>query len=493
MKIVTEATRHYNEMFASRSKEELQTVAQIKRFMERLVGDADFRKALGEHYDNPKVVAEAYGIEIDPAEARPLFSTDHLKYRRTEEAARWPLTDMWDNWLDDMRGHRDLIRDVGDCADVHPRFDAWRERQISRCDTELGASAHAITHPIFAYELSQGCSVGCWFCGISADRFKGWAPYTPEIAKLWRGILEINVDLFGPAAQTGFCYWATDPADNPDYPKFIEDHYHVTGALPQTTTAAPLKDPALTRDVMALFDRYRTVTNRFSIVNFRSLKQVHETFTADELLGVELVQQHNEALTGKASAGRARERRLKMESIGKADKLPAFADEHGTIACVSGFLLNMMDQTVKLVAPTRSGDVWPLGYRIYEEAHFETAEDYRAIVEGMIERYMPDSVAGHDIVAFRSDLTYRETATGFELKTGVHTFNVNDGAWSSMMGQMIAQGTMTASQIANQAVKSGADVFVVYERFQEFFDLGLLNDDPALSGVGSVPAEQLAS
>jgi radical SAM family RiPP maturation amino acid epimerase len=493
MKIVTEATSHYNEMFASRTEEELRTVAQIKRFMERLVGDADFRKALGEHNANPKVVAEAYGIEIDPADARPLFSTDYLKYRRTEEAARWPLTDIWDDWLDGMRGHRDLIREVGRCPDAHPTFDAWRERQIARCDTELGTSAHAITHPIIAYELSQGCSVGCWFCGISADRFKGWAPYSPEIAALWRGVLGVNVDLFGAAAQTGFCYWATDPADNPDYPKFIEDHYHVTGALPQTTTAAPLKDVALTRQVMALFDRYRTVTNRFSIVNFRSLKQVHEAFTAEELLGVELVQQHNEALTGKASAGRARERRLKMEAAGKADKLPTFANEHGTIACVSGFLLNMMDCTVKLVAPTRSGDVWPLGYRVYEEASFETAEDYRAIVEGMIERYMPNSVAGREVIAFRNDLTYRETAGGFELETGVHTFKINGAPWSSMMGHLIAKGTMTASQIANQTVKAGGDVFLVYDRIQEFFDLGLLNDDPALGGVGSDSVERLAS
>ena len=63
-----------------------------------------------------------------------------------------------------------------------------------------------------------------------------------ENARLWRAILDHWVDLFGTAAQTGFCYWATDPADNPDYPRFIEDYHAATGNLPQTTTAAPLRD-----------------------------------------------------------------------------------------------------------------------------------------------------------------------------------------------------------------------------------------------------------
>ena len=493
MTIVSEAAQYYNHMFEKRSAEELYTVAQIKRFLERLVGDAEFRKALKECDDNPKVVTEMYGIDIDPEQIRPLYSPKHMKYRRTEGATSWPLSDLWDDWLDDMISHRELIRRVGFCHDVNPAFDAWRQRQISRCDSELGAGAQAVTHPIFAFELSQGCSVGCWFCGVSADRFKGWQPYTPEVAELWRGMLQVNIDLFGSAAQTGFCYWATDPADNLDYPKFIEDHYHITGALPQTTTAAPLKDIDLTRQVMALFDRYRTVTNRFSIVNFRTLKQVHETFTAEELLGVELVQQHHEALTGKATAGRARDRKLKMEAAGKGEKLPTFSDDHGTIACVTGFLVNMMERSIKLVTPTRSGEVWPLGYRVYEEASFKTAEDYRAILEGMIERHMPNSVAGREVIAFRNDLTYRETAGGFELETGGHKFKIDGSPWSSMMGHLIAKGTMTASQIASQTVKAGGDVFLVYDQIQEFFDLGLLNDDPALGGVGSNSVERLAS
>ena len=202
-----------------------------------------------------------------------------------------------------------------------------------------------ITHPILAFELSAGCSIGCWFCGISADRFRGNFPYTRENATLWRDILDHAVDLFGPGAQSGFCYWGTDPSDNPDYPKFLEDYYAITGLLPQTTTAAPLKDMALTREVMRLGEKHRCVINRFSILNLKMFEAVHAAFSAEELLGVELVMQNRESLIAKARVGRAKERQQKLESAGKPASIAGVESEQSTIACASGFLVNMVART----------------------------------------------------------------------------------------------------------------------------------------------------
>ena len=114
-----------------------------------------------------------------------------------------------------------------------------------------------------------------------------------------------SVELFGPAAQAGFCSWATDPSDNPDYPRFLEDYYAVTGALPQTTTALPLANLDFTRAVLRLSEHYRGLPNRFSILTLNAFDAVHETFTAEELLHVELVLLNRESLTSKAVAGRA--------------------------------------------------------------------------------------------------------------------------------------------------------------------------------------------
>ena len=461
--------------------------------MERLVGDKEFRAKLGVHDDTPQVVvAEEYGIDIDPDQARPLYHTAYMRHRRTPEAEQWPLSVMWDTWIDDMIAHRELICAHGRCADVNPVFDAWRVRQVNRAASELGTSAPAIVHPIAAYELSEGCSVGCWFCGISADRFKGWQPYTPEVADPVAGHSAGHmVDLFGQAAQTGFCYWATDPADNPDYPKFIEDHYHVTGALPQTTTAAPLKDLKLTREVLGLFDRYMTVTNRFSIVNHKTLKGVHETFTAEELIGVELVQQQNEALQGKADAGRARVRRLRLEAAGKADKYPALRRPAHDDRLRLGLPGQHDGAQVKLVAPTRSDEVWPLGYRVYSEARFDTA--------GSSARRSRDDRASHAEAVPPDERALLPPRPGvpaaggrLQLATRSHLFTFNS-PHARAMGDMISTGTMTAGGVTDHLVRGGHDIFLVTETIQNLYDSGLLNDDPACSGIGCNEPLRVAS
>jgi len=229
---LTKAAQHYRWMLASRSAAELRTLAHIKRFMERLVGDPVFRDELADNLDAPRVVAERYGIDIDPLDLQPLYDRRFLQFRRQPGADRWPLTLVWDRYMDQMIQHRDLMRAEGSTAESNPAFHAWRERQVRRSESELGDSAPAVTHPLIAFELSQGCTVGCWFCGLSAERFKGFVPYTQETAALWRGMITEVRALFGSAATTGFCYWATDPCDNPDYDRYIEDFYHITGSLP---------------------------------------------------------------------------------------------------------------------------------------------------------------------------------------------------------------------------------------------------------------------
>ena len=477
----------YRAIFDGYTPEQKHNLAHVKRFMERLVTDPKFREELGENMDNLKPFAESYGIDVDPKLMLPLFSRDHLKSRHKEEEAQWPLSKLWTEYIDSMMAHRDHLRDHGATEHANPPFHGWRERQIARGMSELGVSGPNITHPIVAYELSDGCSVGCWFCGISAERFQGYQPYTEEVAKLWRGMLQVMVDRFGTAAQTGFCYWATDPMDNPDYDKFIEDHYHVTGFLPQTTSAAPLKDVALTRRVMALFDKYRCVTNRFSIVNLKIFNKVHEEFTAEELMGVELVSQNHEAIMSKANAGRARERREKLRAAGKDDKISIGEDDHATIACVSGFLINLPLRTVRMVSPTRGGERWPLGYRVYDERKFETVEEFAEVIDELIERHCGNELKPNDVLAFRPDLEYTEFEDGFELRnsTMIHTFRGLD--YAARLGRLVAEGDLTVGQVQAELIANGADVFMVCETLQGLFAQGLFDDDPKHGGIGPRP------
>src|SRR5262245_10451126 len=67
----------------------------------------------------------------------------------------------------------------------------------------------------------------------------------------------------------------------------------------------------------------------------------------------------------------------------KVGECPEANPRFDAIACVSGFLTNMVERTVRLVSPTRPGDHWPLGYRVYGERSFATASDFRRAVEDL--------------------------------------------------------------------------------------------------------------
>ncbi len=107
--------------------------------MERLTGDLAFRTELNENLDNPRKVTEHYGIEVDPLEMLPLWRRDYMNYRSKPECSSWPLAVIWYEYIDEMIRHRDMLRDEGEMAMVAPRFHVWRERQIRRCNSEVGS------------------------------------------------------------------------------------------------------------------------------------------------------------------------------------------------------------------------------------------------------------------------------------------------------------------------------------------------------------------
>ncbi|AJA65472.1 hypothetical protein QIH93_06405 [Bradyrhizobium ottawaense] len=92
------------------------------------------------------------------------------------------------------------------------------------------------------------------------------------------------------------------------------------------------------------------------------LNQIHTAFSPEELLGVELILQGKEAQTAKAMVGRARERKEKRRGANKDGAIAFLERNHTTIACVSGFLVNMRQGRLRLVTPVPGSDRWPLGY-----------------------------------------------------------------------------------------------------------------------------------
>jgi hypothetical protein len=177
------------------------------------------------------------------------------------------------------------------------------------------------------------------------------------------------------------------------------------------------------------------------------------------------------------SAGRARERQKHSAEAGKPRPNALAGADQPTIACVSGFLVRMLERAVQLVTPTRATDRWPLGYRIIGERHFETPREFREAIDGLIAAHMPQEVGSADVLGFRGDLDYAPRADGFALQAANRRLQFGGFAGAGLLGEMLSAGDMTAASIESVLARHGADIFLIADAIQQLFDRGLLNDD----------------
>ncbi len=358
----------------------LEDVAKTKRFVERWIGDSDLRNF---NQITSEDILNEYKIDIGQDVIDYFTQTRFKQEHQSHISPKLSLSiRRYSAFQQELYHYRNQIR--SDCGkDLNLKFQIWRSQQIRRCFQEQESKiANMLVHAPVSFELSQGCSVGCWFCALSAPKLDDILLYNSENALLWKNVLHSVKEVIGAGAKYGFCYWATDPLDNPNYEKFCWDFYRVLGRFPTTTTALSLKDPLRTRNLLQLSRNSGCQINRFSILSLKKLAELHQTFTPQELLFVEVLPQNKETLVPKSLAGRSREYYQKHQ-----DELNRFTDQISplTSACVSGFLINMVERKVKLVSPCNSDDRWTLGYQIFQENSFDSAQDLQKIMVKMID------------------------------------------------------------------------------------------------------------
>jgi len=458
----------------------LADVAHAKRFLERYTGDDAFRKKL---LSDPRGVAAAYGLKSDPEEIRLLWDCDPATRQPADLKAIPDTVLRYRFWVAEKLVHRDKIREL-DCIPSDNSFRIWRERQHNRVFHQLGENgARGIVHTSWAVELSKGCSGGCWFCGLGAGRKEADFLHTPENQRLWLDVLEVMKELVGPtAAGQGVLYWATDPLDNPDFELFADEFADAFGRFPQTTSVLPMRDVERTRRLLVHSRRRGCQINRFSVISLKLLEEIFAAFTAEELLFTELITQNIESSTGIGNAGRARGSKLyekKHDILGTPQEGRGMP---GTISCLSGFLFNMLDRTVKLVTPCPADDEWPEGYWTLAEERFDTANDLKTILRRMVKESMPTALRLTDPIAFRSDLAYASTAKGFQLTNKVLRSSFDkEHELLPDIAALVARGCLCAGDVAVEMEKSkGVPLQLTLMLLNKLFQEGVLEESPRL-------------
>jgi radical SAM family RiPP maturation amino acid epimerase len=451
-------------------------VASIKRVLERWTMDPLYRE---EYATNPAAAITRLGVDLRPEEVTPLIDEKEgrelTRAIRAGEEGRYPIAvRRYRAFYSEKRLHRRQIRRR--CQSSNPRVAAWRSRQIARCMNELGIrKADALVHAPMAIELAKGCSVGCWFCGVSARKLEQTWPYTESNAALWQGCLETLSEVLGDCAKQGFLYWATDPLDNPDYEHFLKDFHRILGRCPQTTTAMGARNIERTRRLLELSSSLHSEIDRFSILTLGMLEKIHQGFRPEEMLRVECVPQNRESSDKyrKANAGRART----FQDSRAPEMMPE--EVSSTIACVSGFLFNMVDQKVQLVTPCNATPRWPLGYWVVEEAYFQSGAELREVLNGIIERQMPPSLGLDYEVCLRPGTEVYGEGTDLVLQSRWLKFSFHKQKGTELMAKLLREGNKTAADLAlEREAIDGTPLEETFLLLEDIFKRGFIDEEP---------------
>src|SRR5262249_46813208 len=135
-------------------------------------------------------------------------------------------------------------------------------------------------------------------------------------------------------------------------------------------------------------------------------------FSAAELDLVEVIAQNSESRLIKAEAGKARDAR-------RDD-----ATTPGTIACVSGLLVNLVEQRARLITPCRADQRHPDGFKTYVDCRFDGVPGLAAAMQGWFSR-LPLQVEELPSVRVTPELAVRTLDDGFAVG-GVDQVQVRD-------------------------------------------------------------------
>lgn len=372
-------------------------IAITKRICELIASDSEIR----DKFDNKAVLKSeienlllAYGFGDTALEAEVLS----MMYDARDDVnnLRDQLNLEWANFNKLRLKFRDDLKEKVDDSIADPVIRKWRHRiQLQNTANIHPSFSENNMYPFFAIELSDGCSVGCPFCGIGALGLKGHYLATEENKDEFVGLLKtLQVEFGEDVGVAGFLYWATDPLDNPHYEKFEKLYEDTTGFIPQMTTAIANKNIERVKNIVANDSPSRVVAHRFSVLSRGALKKIFRSFSPLDLLHVEIIPQMRGSLLQKANAGK------------NFDINGSIQDTPDTIACVSGLLINMVSRELKLVSPCAATAEYPLGYIIHKGYTFETLVQLREAISDIRDWIKSDKISIEDQINLSDEFTF---------------------------------------------------------------------------------------
>ncbi|MEI9425955.1 hypothetical protein O7A70_33280 [Mesorhizobium sp. Cs1299R1N1] len=135
-----------------------------------------------------------------------------------------------------------------------------------------------------------------------------------------------------------------------------------------------------------------------------------------------------------------------------------------------------------MVTPVPGGERWPLGYRIVGQRFFRTPDEFQEGLQSMMDQHMLESPAPDLPIRFRRDLQYKAGDGYFNLRSRNMEHRVLDDVVPMSVGNLIACGNCTASELLMRVKTDGTSVLAVADLLDQLYALGLIEEDIDVRG-----------
>lgn len=338
---------------------DLPRLSQIKGFRDQVICDLDFRLSLEDNFH--QVLASEYPM-LGLCDVS-LFLPSKPNKDITEDLSPTLEALILRDALDLDANFRHLQRQLDPS---HGGWMIWRNLQIGRFSREdTSTRSSQITHIPYAIELSEGCSGGCSFCGVSAQALQNSGLSFKDGKEIYQALLEVLGNACGLLSQYGVLYWATDPLDQPDYEYYANSFHQKFGLWPITTTALAENHIERIRGMLRSPAAERPWGLRCSMRSRFAYRKLFKELTPLERGVIRFLPQYPESSSQHALAGR---------SFNK-DTASQQTQSGGTIACMSGFLISLPKREIQLITPCLAEPKNLNGYRVLGRDSFTSIED----------------------------------------------------------------------------------------------------------------------
>ena len=510
----------YSDTFEGLGSEEHRLLAEVKRFLECYEGDRDFRKALdagGKFTDDQRRMLKEIGVTFEPEVMELLWTRRDLMERvhtlavhhaTFEEVpsdiqaalAPYPEMRLWLSWRHRTERMRLVQKVVASSRPtLSPEYTAWRARRVAATRNELGWFGWGLDHPCHAVEMAVGCTVQCGFCAFDAGKLETVFDLSrPENRDLVHGVAAGMANVLGWPAAHGMLYWSTEPHDNPHYVKLLEAWHRMTGAMLCTATARAGED--WVRELIDFYSKGPVPWPRISVLSRGIMRRLHRAFTPLEMRDTTLLMQQkdSEVLRGKVPGGRDRMLRQLVDAddlrnVDFENPPEGFEPPQGSIACVSGLLVNMVNRTVKLVSPCYTTMEYRYGYRVFDETTFDGPSDFEVALKRMVRRSMVIQPYPEMPVRWRDDLKMVPQPDGFTLLSPTTRRDFRGGELHLRTAELVGRGDRTYEQVFdtlsdNPQVGPMTAISMLHSLFKKGYlcELAITRDYRARQKIGTV-------